>query len=80
MNTASHETLRHGGVLAGLAEALDVNFHGFAQAGDLEVPFLGEAVSPAAGFHFGAKLAGEDVDNLPFSGGGIEIEIVAEIG
>ena len=50
------------------------------QAGDLKVPFAGEAVAPASVFHGGAEAFGHQLDDLAGAGAGEEIEVAAEIG
>src|SRR5262249_27645356 len=63
-HAAIDKALRQCFVLAGLAEASDVRLNRFAEAGNAEIPFAGQAVAPTAGFHFGIECLSEYADDI----------------
>ncbi len=69
----------HCDVLAGLTQTLRVNFHRLRQAGHGKVPFVRQPVAPAARLSMRAHARGHDLRDLPLVGGGVEIEIVAQV-
>src|SRR5579864_5343368 len=70
---------RESGLLARLTETPNMNFDQFGQAGHDEVPFIGQAISPAAVRNRRLELLLHHIDNFGRSGVGVEIQIAAEI-
>ena len=66
-------------MLAGLPEPLGVNLHRLRQAGDLEVPLVGQPVSPTLRLDVGLELLGHHLLNVFLVSRAVEIKIIAQV-
>src|SRR5258708_17414118 len=77
---AADETPGEFDMFARLAQSPNVDLHRLGQAGKSEVPFVSEAVTPAARFYLGLEYVLEYVKYVSAVSRGKKVEIIAQVG
>src|SRR6185437_9096787 len=67
------------GLFPRLPEASDVDFHGFRQTWDMEIPFVREPISPASLLNFRAEAPVHELNDLFGIRVGKQVEVTAEV-
>src|SRR5947207_14578861 len=78
-HATANEAASQSNVFAGLSQSLYMHLNGLAQAGHGKIPFVGEAIAPAARLNVRVEFACHYVANRLFTRSAVKIEIIAEI-